>query len=58
MDELTFGNTALDLSAGILRCGSKSVRLSAREFDVMRILLQAKGGQRLEGDAARARLGL
>ena len=44
VDELTFGNTALDLSAGILRCGSKSVRLSAREFDVMRILLQAKGG--------------
>ena len=41
---LTFGNTALDLSAGMLRCGSKSVRLSAREFDVMRILLQAKGG--------------
>lgn len=58
VDELTFGNTALDLSAGMLRCGSKSVRLSAREFDVMRILLQAKGGQRLEGDAARARLGL
>ena len=43
---------------GMLRCGSKSVRLSAREFDVMRILLQAKGRQRLEGDAARARLGL
>lgn len=44
VDELTFGNTALDLSAGMLRCGSKSVRLSAREFDVMRILLQARGG--------------
>ena len=44
VDELTFGNTVLDLSAGMLRCGSKSVRLSAREFDVMRILLQAKGG--------------
>ena len=44
VDELTFGNTALDLSAGMLRCGSKSVRLSAREFDVMRILLQAEGG--------------
>ena len=28
----------------MLRCGSKRVRLSAREFDVMRILLQAKGG--------------
>ena len=44
VDELTFGYTALDLSAGRLRCGSKSVRLAAREFDVMRILLQAKGG--------------
>ena len=43
VDELTFGNTALDLSAGMLRCGSKSVRLSAREFDVMRFLLQGKG---------------
>ena len=27
----------------MLRCGSKSVRLSAREFDVMRFLLQSKG---------------
>ncbi len=42
VDELTFGNTALDLSSSLLLCGEKSVRLSAREFDVMRILLQAK----------------
>ncbi len=42
VDELCFGNTALDLSSGTLVCGEKSVRLSAREFDVMRILLQAK----------------
>ena len=42
VDELVYGNTALDLSTGTLICGGKSVRLSAREFDVMRFLLQAK----------------
>ena len=41
VDELTFGNTALDLSSGMLVCGNESVRLSAREFDVMRFLLQS-----------------
>lgn len=44
VDQLTWGNTSLDLSAGVLRCGGQSVRLSAREFDVMRFLLLAKGG--------------
>ena len=43
VDELTFGNTALDLSSSLLVCGEKSVRLSARDFDVMRHLLQAGG---------------
>ena len=42
VDELTFGNTALDLDTCTLICGEKSVRLSAREFDVMRFLLQAQ----------------
>ena len=42
VDELTLGNTSLDLSTGILHCGDRSIRLSAREFDVMRFLLQAK----------------
>ena len=42
VDEMTFGNTALDLSSGILLCGEKQIRLSAREFDVMRLLLQTK----------------
>ena len=42
MDELTFGNTALELGTGMLVCGSKNVRLSAREFDVMRFLMQSK----------------
>lgn len=42
MDELTFGNTTLDLSSCTLSCGEKSIRLSAREFDVMRFLLQSR----------------
>ena len=40
--ELVFGNTSLDLDTCTLVCGGKSVRLSAREFDVMRYLLQAR----------------
>ena len=43
VDEMVYGNTSLDLSTGILVCGGQSVRLSAKEFDVMRLLLQAKG---------------
>ena len=45
IDELTFGNTSLDLGSGQLLCGEKSVRLSAREFDVMRLLMQS--GERI-----------
>ena len=41
MDVLTYGNTELDLTTGILRGGRGEVRLSAREFDVMRFLLQS-----------------
>ena len=43
VDELVFGNTALDLETCLLVCGEKTIRLSAREFDVMRFLLQAQG---------------
>lgn len=43
VNELCYGNTALDLSTGMLVCGANSVRLSSREFDVMRLLLQHKG---------------
>jgi len=43
VDELTFGNTALDLASCMLVCGEKSLRLSAREFDVMRFLMQNQG---------------
>lgn len=42
INELTLGNTGLDLAASTLSCGEKSVRLSAREFDVMRLLLQSR----------------
>ena len=42
VDELAFGNTVLDLASGRLVCGEKAVRLSAREFDVMRLLLQSQ----------------
>ena len=42
VDEMTFGNTTLDLSTSILSCGNKSIRLSDREFDMMRFLLQSR----------------
>ncbi|MCD7859176.1 MAG: response regulator transcription factor [Firmicutes bacterium] len=42
VDELRMGNTALDLAACTLVCGENCVRLSAREYDVMRFLLQSK----------------
>ena len=42
VDELRYGNTSLDLGSGQLWCGEKSVRLSAREFDVMRLLMQSR----------------
>ena len=45
VDVLRFGNTELDLSTSLLHCGDRNVRLSAKEFDVMRALLQ--GGQRI-----------
>ena len=43
VDELRFGNTALDLASCMLVCGAEHVRLSAKEFDIMRFLLQSKG---------------
>jgi len=41
VEQMVFGNTELDLSTGILHCGDRSVRLSAKEFDIMRLLLQS-----------------
>ena len=40
VDELSFGNTTLDLSSAVLASGEKEIRLSAREFEVMKLLLQ------------------
>ena len=42
VDELVYGNTALDLASGMLICGENSLRLSSREFDVMRLLMQSR----------------
>ena len=55
VDELTYGNTSLDLASGALVCGEKSVRLSAREFDVMRFLMQSRG-QNLSKEVILARI--
>jgi len=41
VNELKFGNTSLDLSSAMLVCGKNSVRLSAKEFDIMRFLFQS-----------------
>ena len=39
VDELVFGNTRVDVASAALICGENSVRLSAREFEVMRLLM-------------------
>ena len=41
VNEMVFGNTALDLGTSMLMCDGKTARLSAKEFDVMRLLLQS-----------------
>lgn len=43
VDELTLGNTILDMASCTLMCGERSIRLSAKEFDVMRYLFQSRG---------------
>ena len=55
VDALALGNTTLDLAAGMLVCGQGRVRLSAREFDVMRALFQA-GSANLSKEAILARV--
>lgn len=42
VNELVLGNTALDLGSCMLLCEGRSVRLSAKEFDIMRFFLQSK----------------
>lgn len=41
VDVLTFGNTELDLGRSTLSCQGNELRLSAKEFDVMRLLMQS-----------------
>ena len=55
MDELTLGNTSLDLASATLVCGTNLVRLSAKEFDIMRFLLQS-GGRNLSKEVILARV--
>ena len=40
---LEFGNTKLDLDSSTLSADGNDIRLSAHEFDVMRMLMQGKG---------------
>lgn len=39
VNELAFGNTRLDIESAALICGDNNIRLSAREFEVMRMLM-------------------
>ena len=55
VDEVVYGNTSLDLSSGTLVCGTDSVRLSAKEFDIMRFLLQS-GEKNLSKEVLLARV--
>ncbi len=41
VNEMVFGNTTLDLGTSMLMADGKTIRLSAKEFDVMRLLLRA-----------------
>ena len=55
VDELTLGNTSLDLASATLVCGANRVRLSAKESDIMRFLLQS-GGRNLSKEVILARV--
>ncbi len=55
VDEVTFGNTSLDLASAMLVCGSEQVRLSAKEFDIMRYLFQT-GERNLSKEAILTRV--
>ena len=43
VDVLSFGNTVLDLVSATLVCGAERIRLSSREFEIMRLLLRTEG---------------
>ena len=55
VDEIAYGNTSLDLSSALLICGANTVRLSAKEFDIMRFLLQS-GSRNLSKETILARV--
>lgn len=55
VDELSFGNTTLDLTSATLHCNANSIRLSAKEFDIMRFLLQS-GERNLSKETILARV--
>ena len=41
VNSVSFGNTSLELSSATLSCGENSIRLSAKEFEIMRLLINA-----------------
>ncbi len=55
VDEIVYGNTSLDLASGMLVCGANSIRLSAKEFDIMRFLFQS-GSRNLSKEVLLARV--
>ena len=55
VDEVSLGNTTLDLASATLICGTNRVRLSAKEFDIMRFFLQA-GERNLSKEVILARV--
>ena len=44
LEELTFEDLRLELTTHTLKCGEKSVRLSPKEFEVLRLLMASRGG--------------
>ena len=49
VDEVGMGKTCLDLSTAVLSCGDRQIRLSAKEFDIMRLLFQSGAGNLSKG---------
>lgn len=50
IDEATFGDLTLDLNTHDLSCGTRSVHLSQKEFEVMRMLMSSTGRVVSKGD--------
>ncbi|MGN1188039.1 MAG: response regulator transcription factor [Lachnospiraceae bacterium] len=41
INTLTYGNTTLELSSAVLSCCDEHIRLSAKEFEIMRLLMNS-----------------